>query len=243
MGIWIVLSNNIFLTTQIPNTDFSKILITPHSRCLNPVNHPKVITLLTNKTICPIGNNSMSSERDTLLHPRRHWSRDEVLRNPSPVPKKPGVYGWYFKQIPPGVPTDGCVNFEGLTLLYVGIAPQKPTRTGKKSKQNLCTRLRFHYDKGPSDGSTLRLSLGCLLSEKLRIHLQRWEGSTSLTFSDGEQILSSWMGENAFVTWVVTDCPWILDEELIRIISLPLNLQGDDRHLFYIHLKGIRKAY
>ena len=39
-----------------------------------------------------------------LLAPQRVWSRTEVLASPSPVPKSPGVYAWYFKYIPPLVP-------------------------------------------------------------------------------------------------------------------------------------------
>ena len=183
----------------------------------------------------------MSSDIDALLNPKRLWSRDKVLHNPSPVPKQPGVYAWYFKEIPPGVPTARCVNYQGLILLYVGIAPKKPTNTGKKSNKNLFDRLRFHYG-GNAEGSTLRLTLGCLLRDKINICLERQEGGKSLTFRDGEQILSHWMCENAFVTWVVRDDPWGVEEELIHQISLPLNLQGNDAHPFYLRLKLIRKV-
>jgi hypothetical protein len=136
---------------------------------------------------------------------------------------------------------DGCIVHQGLTLLYVGIAPKKQTNAGKKSNKKLFDRLRFHYS-GNAEGSTLRLTLGSLLSETLGIRLQRQEGGTSLTFRDGEQILSRWMGENAYVVWVVRDDPWVLEDELIRTLSLPLNLQGNDRHPFYYRLKAIRKA-
>jgi hypothetical protein len=43
-----------------------------------------------------------------LLQPNRLWSQQEVLGNPSPVSREPGVYAWYFKEIPPGVPVGGC---------------------------------------------------------------------------------------------------------------------------------------
>jgi hypothetical protein len=36
-----------------------------------------------------------------LLTPDRVWSRSEVLSAPSPVPKPPGVYAWYFCNFPP----------------------------------------------------------------------------------------------------------------------------------------------
>jgi hypothetical protein len=49
------------------------------------------------------------------------------------------------------------------------------------------------------------------------------------------------MGESAFVTWVVRGDPWVLEEELIQTVSLPLNLQGNNAHPFYTCLKAIRK--
>jgi hypothetical protein len=60
----------------------------------------------------------------TLLHPARVWSAGEVLRRPCPVPAAPGVYGWYFKELPYPIDTRGCVALADLTLLYVGIAPK-----------------------------------------------------------------------------------------------------------------------
>ncbi|MFE8034658.1 hypothetical protein [Thiohalocapsa marina] len=37
---------------------------------------------------------------DALLEPPRLWSRAEVLASPSPVQREPGVYAWYFRDIP-----------------------------------------------------------------------------------------------------------------------------------------------
>jgi hypothetical protein len=61
---------------------------------------------------------------DALLRPNRLLSRAEVLSTPSPVPRLPGVYAWYFDQVPPGVPTDRCHQAGDHVLLYVGIAPK-----------------------------------------------------------------------------------------------------------------------
>ena len=102
----------------------------------------------------------------TITHPQKLWSRAEVLSSPCPVPKKPGIYAWYFKEIPPQVPVHGCHTFQGLTLLYVGISP-----SGENSNRNLAKRIKEHY-RANAYGSTLRKSLGCLLSETLDIHLQ-----------------------------------------------------------------------
>src|SRR6516162_5412092 len=94
-----------------------------------------------------------------LLRPERLWSRSEVLSRPSPVPAVPGVYAWYFRELPPGVPGVGCHSVDGLHLLYVGISPRRPPENGARaSRQQLRKRVRYHY-RGNAEGSTLRLTL------------------------------------------------------------------------------------
>ena len=176
-----------------------------------------------------------------LLSTGRLWSRDEVLAPHSPVPKAPGVYAWYFRVVPPGVPTDGCLRHGPHILLYVGIAPKVPPRNGgKPSTQRLFHRIRYHY-RGNAEGSTLRLTLGCLLSEELGIVLRRVGSGKRFTFSGGESRLSEWMGKNAFVTWTVDDEPWKLEKELIGELSLPLNLDQNTTHPFHQRLSAIRR--
>ena len=138
-----------------------------------------------------------------LISTQKLWSRMVILTRPCPVPRQPGVYAWYFKDISPLVPTGGCVTWQGLKLLYVGISP-----LSKNSQGNLAKRIRYHY-RGNAYGSTLRRSLGCLLSEKLGIRLQRIGSSDKRThFAEEEAILLEWMAENAFVTWIVREEPW-----------------------------------
>ena len=100
-----------------------------------------------------------------LFRPSHLYSRAEVLIPPTPVPARPGAYAWYFREVPPGVPVDGCHQDQGLWLLYVGISPSKPPTNGKlPSKQSLAKRIRYHFT-GNAEGSTLRLTLGCLLAD------------------------------------------------------------------------------
>jgi hypothetical protein len=72
-----------------------------------------------------------------ITHPSRLWSRAEVLARPSPVPREPGVYGWYFKTVPGAVDTRECLAHGGLVLLYVGIAPREPAAGGPASGATL----------------------------------------------------------------------------------------------------------
>jgi hypothetical protein len=176
-----------------------------------------------------------------LLTPDRVWSRSEVLSDPSPVPKSPGVYAWYFRNFPPEIPTADYLRFNDLTLLYIGISPSAPPKNGKApSKQNLFRRVRSHY-RGNASGSTLRLSLGCLLSATLNIELRRAGSGNRLTFADGERRLSDWMEENAFVAWIERDEPWRIEEGLISTICLPLNLDQNRANRFHPVLSERRR--
>jgi len=118
-----------------------------------------------------------------------------------------GTYAWYFKQLP-AIDTTSCVSWSDLALLYVGISPKAPPASGVgTSRQNLRRRLRQHYALN-AYGSTLRLTLGCLLAKQLGIVLRRVGSGRRLTFADGEARLSQWMADNAFVCWVAHERPW-----------------------------------
>jgi hypothetical protein len=180
--------------------------------------------------------------KESLLHPSNVMSRADVLTIYNcPLPKQPGVYAWYFKEVAASVPTEGCHMFKGLTLLYVGISPKAPPSNGKPpSRQKLFHRIRYHM-RGNAEGSTLRLSLGCLLTEQLGIELQRVGNGKRMTFAEGEQKLSEWMEVNAYVAFAEYTEPWKLEEELIRSLSLPLNLDMNSSHPFHATLSRIRR--
>jgi hypothetical protein len=163
--------------------------------------------------------------------------RATVLARPSPVPKVPGIYAWCFREVPPDVPVQSCVRVGGLPVLYVGISPSAPPMNGKQpSKQSLRRRICYHF-RGNAAGSTLRLTLGCLLS----IELRRVGSGDRLTFGPaGEAILSEWMHKNALVTWLSRDAPWQDEGGLIADLKPPLNLQGNRDHAFHKKLSELR---
>jgi hypothetical protein len=74
--------------------------------------------------------------------PVKLFTRAEVLSRPSPVPLASGLYAWFFKEMPPGVPVDGCLVVEGFTLLYIGIAPDGQNKPN--SRATLRSRIRQH---------------------------------------------------------------------------------------------------
>ncbi|MEU6161508.1 GIY-YIG nuclease family protein [Streptomyces sp. NPDC047130] len=162
-----------------------------------------------------------------LARPDRLWSVEEVLSSPSPVPAAAGVYGWHFEEPPhPELP--------GRRLLYVGMAPRRTTT--RTSTQNLATRVRYHC-RGNAAGSTLRLSLGCLLGLELR----RVGSGRRLTFGrEGEAELSRWMADNARVCWVEHAEPTALESRLIAELDVPLNIDQNSHNAFYRRLREIR---
>jgi GIY-YIG catalytic domain len=175
-----------------------------------------------------------------LLAPPRLWPREEVLSTAC-VPRAAGVYAWYFKAAPALVPLKSCIAHDGLTLLYVGISPKAPPTKGRApSSQTLWRRIRYHF-RGNAYGSTLRLTLGCLLSEELAIELRRVGSGERLTFADGEHVLSEWMAKNAFVCWLETPSPWLVESQLIAETSVPLNLADNRNHSFHQTLSAARR--
>ncbi|MGP4115364.1 GIY-YIG nuclease family protein [Streptomyces sp. 4N509B] len=169
------------------------------------------------------------AKRAGLLRPERVWSAGEVMGSPGPVPAVAGVYGWRFTVAP----------FEGLgvgKLLYVGIAPRR--MANRSSKQTLRSRMRYHF-RGNAEGSTLRLTLGCLIGLELR----RVGSGGRMTFGrQGEAELSDWMAEHARVCWVEHPEPWTLESDLIAELDLPLNLDQNRHNAFHARLRAMRAA-
>lgn len=175
---------------------------------------------------------SPASGADALRHPSHLYSRSEVLARPSPAPDLPGIYAWYFRTLSGDIDASRCIEVQGRKLLYVGIAPRAPGR----SVATLRSRLRNHY-RGNAEGSTLRLTLGCLLGLELR----RLGGGRVMTFGAAELDLSSWMADHAFVTWIEDPRPWLLESVLIRSLDLPLNLDQNANHPFHARLSELRR--
>lgn len=174
-----------------------------------------------------------------LTRPSRLWSHAEVLVRPSPVPAEPGIYAWYFRELPGCVDATDCVRNGDSTLLYIGISPAAPPKNGKAaSRRTLRSRVRSHF-KADASRSTLRLTLGCLLAAQLRIEL-RVGRDDRINFAAGERAIDTWMDRCALVCWVKCAEPWIVEEEAISSISLPLNLDQNCHHRFYARLNQIR---
>jgi hypothetical protein len=189
---------------------------------------------------CAMRTDQQAMERAilALLNPERLYCRTEVLTRPSPVPKSPGIYAWYFNELPFGLPQEEFHQCDGFRLLYVGISPCNRT---PPSKGNLRSRLRHHF-AGNAAGSTLRKTLGCLLSPTLKIELRRVGSGERQTFTNpGERTLDKWIQQHAKVAWSTIESPWLAEDRFLAKMPLPLNLDGNI-HPFRPKLVAIRKA-
>lgn len=170
-----------------------------------------------------------------LTSPLNLYSRREVLSKTCPIPNERGLYAWFFKEVPPNVPSDTSIEINGKVLLYAGISPKNEI-----SKQNLRKRIKTHF-RGNAEGSTLRLTLGVLLEPLSGFPLRRVGSGTRMTLThEGEQWLDEWMRTNAFVCWMEHEFPWQIENELLKTISLPLNIMDNDHHPFAKHLSKLR---
>jgi len=122
-----------------------------------------------------------------------------------------------------------------MALLYVGT-----------SKRPLWKRLREHI-RDDASRSTLRRSIGCLLGEQLHIELEvtRVSLASKCHFGFGlmgEPILSSWMEENARISWVQHTEPVLLEQYAIDTLTLPVNVRGNN-HPFATQLDIILREH
>lgn len=186
------------------------------------------------------------ADRPTEFLAARPHTRDEVFAEPSPVPEGPGVYGWWFRELPADIDVSGCQQRDGLTLLYVGISPTRPPVEGKPpTSQDLRKRIRYHFGAANADaeGSTLRKTLGILLGAELGFRLRRIGTGKRRTFAGGEPVLTQWMADNALVSWLPHPEPWLIEDKMIAAFDLPLNGQEANKgNAFHPELKRLRRA-
>jgi hypothetical protein len=62
-----------------------------------------------------------------------------------------------------------------------------------------------------------------------------------MTFGPAEPELSTWMANNAFVTWLEDPRPWLQESIIIRSLDLPLNLDQNANNGFHARLSELRR--
>lgn len=180
-------------------------------------------------------NQAHEAEKGRLVEvPWTLFTLSEVLNKPSAAPDEPGIYAWWFDELP-NVPLEGALEQCGFRLAYIGIAAYR-----EGSRRTLRQRLRNHC-KGPIATSTLRRSLAAILIDKLDLHPFVEAGKIRLSHTE-ETRLSGWLASNGRVAWITNDTPWVYETELLKNgPPLALNIKGND-HIFVKKLLSLRKS-
>jgi hypothetical protein len=188
----------------------------------------------------PLGSRMESSsfdclaEQEQLLRPALGWSVGQLRSNLRLVPDQSGIYGWWFRSFPPGVPDEGTLQSDLGHLLYIGIAPNGP-----KSSRTLRNRLRNHI-RGPIGSSTLRRTLASLLAIPLKLRFDRTVGGRPVLSPACERRLTDWLDQEARVAWLVCERPWEAERQILATgPKLPLNIQGSSDPFSKV-LSGLR---
>lgn len=179
-----------------------------------------------------------------LLAPATLRSGVEAAARADGAPRAAGIYAWYFDRIPAVMDASECHRIDRWTMLYCGISPKKPPLNGgPPSRSHVHQRLRTHFG-GNAAGSTLRLTLGCLLEAEIGTILRRVGTTGRLTFTNpGEQLLDAWLNKHARVVWAKHPAPWEPEAKLLASgLPLPLNIEGNPCAAFTGPLSALRSA-
>lgn len=175
----------------------------------------------------------IQADVDYFAKPDKIFSLNDLQE--SPPPRLPGVYRWYFKEPPDYVPLKGCtykrLYFTKYWLLYVGRADDLRQRI-----------VDYHIDgKHYAEGtmSTLRLSLGCLLSRELGLVLYYPPQSFG---KKGDKKLNKWLRKHARVSWIETENNALLETQAIQKYVLPLN-HSHKQHVLKKPLSNLRSDF
>ncbi|AUQ75752.1 hypothetical protein PhaeoP71_02913 [Phaeobacter piscinae] len=185
---------------------------------------------------------SLSDEARSVLSPEALLLPDHVLEFIDRHAVTHGVYGWWFDRRLPVVPRDGCIEYDGKDLLYIGIAPSKNRSVRRGAPTPVKSRLWRNHLRGTVRSSTLRLSLAALLEQELELAFWRDKRNRVRMDRHHEDKLSDWIAKHAAISVVQHDEPWSLEETLIRNgPPLPLNLSMSG-HPFKPTLSDLRRA-
>ena len=170
---------------------------------------------------------SPSENAELLLEPEQLLAAAEILNDRSLLPELPGIYAWWFRTAPFGVPLEGCNRSDDFTLLYVGIAPRAPSRAGGVSRSTLRSRIGRNHLGNRIAASTLRRSLAALLADQLHLEIGINEAGKKVMRRADEAALTVWLAENAALSFMVDEKPWLIEDQLIVSgPALPLNIKG-----------------
>ncbi len=146
------------------------------------------------------------------------YSCEEFFSLPFDILNKPGIYAFYFKDMPSCALTD---KHE--------VPEDEPLYIGMSDKRTLLERIDEHHDKTAAE-STLRFSLGVLFQEEMGFSLRITSGvPPKFRFcQDGENWISRWINNNALIRFVEYKNPASIERRVIRKVSPSLNIEHSE---------------
>jgi hypothetical protein len=170
---------------------------------------------------------SLTTASQAFLQPEHLMPASALIRDRTLVPAEAGIYAWWFRTELPPVPSEGTLEKDGYRLLYVGIAPRRPSRAGRESQGNLRKRILSNHLGNSLGRSTLRRSLASLLAEPMRFTIGYRTSKKMMIPREQEKALTEWLGAHAAVSWLAYSAPWTLEDYLLQKgPALPLNIKG-----------------
>jgi hypothetical protein len=129
-----------------------------------------------------------------LLAPAKLIPASDIIRDKTLIPDVAGIYGWWFDTPLPGVPLEGTLATGEHRLLYVGIAPRKPSAAGSVSQSTLRKRITRNHLGNRIGSSTLRRSLAALLRKDLSLEIIATERKPTMS-REHEAQLTDWLAQ------------------------------------------------
>jgi hypothetical protein len=168
------------------------------------------------------------------LHPAQ-----DVVSNAALGANTRGVYGIFFDRKALLLERSGYLEFDKTLpievddhdLLYVG-ASIDPLRR----------RVLAHLT-GNSKASSLRMTLGAILTEELLLDPIAGANRGYYDFGFGEARLSQWIVSTTRIGFYPSDDPYDLERDILRCVPLPLNIDQRKRHRFSRYLLMLRGYY
>lgn len=158
------------------------------------------------------------------------------------VPDQPGFYAWWANPanltdadppIPAVYPPGSSPEW---SLLYVGIAPKRPSQTGVD--RTIAARISKDHRGGNIGGSTFRQSLASILRTSLALSPKHGHDRARLV---DESPLSQWIDATCGLTTAATATPSRIEDDVVRTLGAPLNLRPG-YHEFRFVVEEARRA-
>lgn len=163
----------------------------------------------------------------------------DLLAPAGQMPSEMGVYFIFFDSGQLLLERSGYLEFDdafpisvdGFDLLYVGATMNR-----------LRDRVKDHLT-GNSRASSLRMTVGALLTLELRLEPVGDGSRTYFHFGDGERRLTDWLVSNTRVAFAPSANPFGDEKRVLTSVPVPFNISERKRHPYSKYLMTLRSYF